>query len=163
MSNTKLRARRSLRSSGVCRDSEKTLAHLRDGGDFTFGQGYYHTCFAFDLDFKPTGFLGNNPALISFVQSSVRSRRVDDHLHASAAGHGNDELACGIPPTAWFACDVSVYGVPFATVRPRIPLRLQLDEGPEGDFLSGILFIMFGNMLLFLFANNTYLSSVSIR
>ena len=30
----------------------------------------------------------------------------------------------------------------------------------KGDFLSGVLFIMFGNMLLFLFANNTYLSSV---
>ena len=41
------------------------------------GQGYYHTCFAFDLDFKLTGFLGNNPALISFVQSIYRDRRVE--------------------------------------------------------------------------------------
>ena len=31
-------------------------------------QGYYHTCLAFDLDFKSTYFLGNNPALIGLGQ-----------------------------------------------------------------------------------------------
>jgi hypothetical protein len=30
----------------------------------------------------------------------------------------------------------------------------------QGDFLSRIVFVIFGNMLLFLFANNTYLSTV---
>jgi hypothetical protein len=33
-------------------------------------------------------------------------------------------------------------------------------QGLKGDFLSRVVFIMFGNVLLFLFANNTYLSSV---
>ena len=33
-------------------------------------------------------------------------------------------------------------------------------RGSQGDFLSRIVFVLFGNMLLFLFANNTYLASI---
>ena len=33
-------------------------------------------------------------------------------------------------------------------------------RGSQGDFLSQIFFVMFGNMLVYLFANNTYLASV---
>ena len=33
-----------------------------------FSQGYYHTCLALDLGFRPTYFLGNNPAIISLAE-----------------------------------------------------------------------------------------------
>ena len=123
------------------------------------GQGYYHTCFAFDLDFMWTKFVGNNPALISLAARlgvDVWNETYMHRLHRQ----GIDEYGVWHTAYTWFASDVSFYGVPVALFFLGCLLGMSWARGRRGDFLSRLVFIMFGNILLFLFANNTYLSSV---
>jgi hypothetical protein len=123
------------------------------------GQGYYHTCLAFDLDFRTTGFLGNNPALISLAKAFGIDVWNDTYMHRLQS-KGVDEYGVWHSAYTWYASDVSFYGVPVLLFFLGYLFGVSWVWGRHGDFLSQIVFIMFGNMLLFLFANNTYLSSV---
>ena len=122
-------------------------------------QGYYHTAFAFDLDFRSTGFLGNNPALISLAGAFGISVWDDSYMHRLHA-RGIDEYGVWHSAYTWWASDVSFYGVPVVLFLLGYLFGFSWAQGRRGDFLSRIVFIIFGNMLLFLFANNTYLASV---
>jgi hypothetical protein len=123
------------------------------------GQGYYHTCFAFDLDFRWTRFVGNNPALIALAARLGVDVWEDTYMHRLQR-QGIDEYGVWHSAYTWFASDVSFYGVPVVLFFLGYLYGFSWAHGVRGDFLSRIVFIMFGNMLLFLFANNTYLSSV---
>jgi hypothetical protein len=123
------------------------------------GQGYYHTCFAFDLEFRPTGFLGNNPALISFARAFGIDVWDDTYMHRLQR-KGIDEFGVWHSAYTWFASDVSFCGVPLLLFFLGYMFGFSWIQGLQGDFLSRVVFIVFGNMLLFLFANNTYLASV---
>jgi hypothetical protein len=122
-------------------------------------QGYYHTCFAFDLDFRTTGLLGNNPVLISIARAVGIDVWPDTYMHRLHR-LGIDEYGVWHSAYTWFASDVSFYGVPVLLFFVGYGFGFSWVRGMHGDFLSRLVFIMFGNMLLFLFANNTYLSSV---
>ncbi len=73
---------------------------------------------------------------------------------------GIDEYGVWHSAYTWFASDVSFYGVPVLLFVVGYGFGFSWICGMRGDFLSRLVFIMFGNVLLFLFANNTYLSSV---
>ena len=123
-------------------------------------QGYYHTALAFDLDFKSTFLLGNNPSLIALakvVGIDVWERTYMYRL----ASKGVDPLMRWHSAYLWYASDISFYGVPF--VLGFIGYFFGFSWGltlKSNDFLSKVVFIILGNMLLFMFANNSYLSSV---
>lgn len=121
-------------------------------------QGYHHLSRAFDLDFKSTGMLGNNPALISLVGAFGISVWDDTYMHRLHPGI--DEYGVWHSAYMWYASDVSFYGVPVLVFCLGYLFGFSWAQGGHGDFLSRIVFVIFGNMLLFLFANNTYLSSV---
>ena len=122
-------------------------------------QGYYHTCFAFDLDFRSTGMLGSNPALISLAEAFGIYVWDDTYMHRLQR-KGIDEFGVWHSAYLWYASDVSFFGVPVLLFFLGYFFGFSWAQGLQGDFLSRLVFIMFGNMLLFLFANNTYLSSV---
>jgi hypothetical protein len=123
------------------------------------GQGYYHTCFAFDLEFKTTGLVGNNPALIGLAAMFGISVWDDTYMHRLGR-KGIDEFGVWHSAYTWFASDVSFFGVPVLLFFVGFFFGFSWAQGLQGDFLSRLVFIMFGNVLVFLFANNTYLSSV---
>lgn len=122
-------------------------------------QGYYHLSFAFDLDFRSTGLLGNNPALISLVGAFGIAVWDDTYMHRLHA-IGIDEFGVWHSAYMWYASDVSFYGVPVVLFCLGYLFGFSWAQGLHGDFLSRVMFVAFGNMLLFLFANNTYLASV---
>jgi hypothetical protein len=122
-------------------------------------QGYYHTCFAFDLDFRSTGLLGNNVALISLARVFGLDVWDDTYMHRLHP-KGIDEFGNWHSAYTWFASDVSYYGVPVVLGLLGFLFGVSWAQGLRGDFLSRVVFIVFGNVLLFLFANTTYLSSV---
>jgi hypothetical protein len=124
-----------------------------------FGQGYYHTCLAFDLDFRSTWFLGNNPALISLASIVGLDVWEDTYMHRLESV-GVDEFGAWHSAYTWFASDVSFYGVPLLLFFLGYSFGFSWAKAVRGDLLSKIVFTILGNMLLFLFANNTYLSAV---
>ena len=125
-----------------------------------FGGGYYHASFAVGLDFKPTLFLGSNPALINLAAVGGIDVWPDTYMHRLQRARGIDELANWHSAYTWYANDVSFFGVPFVVFGIAYLFGFSWGRSAQGDFLSRIVFVVLGNVLLFLFANNTYLSSV---
>ena len=125
-----------------------------------FGGGYYHASLALDLDFRSTWFLGNNPALIGLASLVGFDVWRNTYMHRLQAAKGVDEYGNWHSAYTWYACDVSFYGVPVILFCLGYMFGFSWAMSLHGDFLSRIVFIILGNMLLFLFANNTYLSTV---
>ena len=123
-------------------------------------QGYYHTCLAFDLSFQSTYFLGGNPALIALA--SIAHIDVWENTYVyRLKDKGVDPLVNWHSAYTWYANDVSFFGVPVVLFIIGYLLGISWTFSlNQNDFLSKIVFIVLGNMLLYLFANNTYLSSV---
>jgi hypothetical protein len=123
-------------------------------------QGYYHTCLAFDLDYQSTYFLGNNPSLIDFAKFVGVDVWKDTYMYRLRV-KGVDPLVNWHSAYTWWANDFTFVGVPFVLFAIGyffgLSWALSLNKN---DFLSKLVFIILGNMLLYLFANNTYLSSV---
>jgi hypothetical protein len=127
---------------------------------YYFAQGYYHTCLAFDLDFEPTYFLGNNPAIISLAQTFGIDVWKNTYIYRLKE-KGVDPLIQWHSAYSWYASDVSFFGVPFLLFLIAYLFGFSWAfSSNRNDFLSKIMFIILGNMLLYLFANNSYLSSV---
>ena len=122
-------------------------------------QGYYHTCLAFDLDFKPTFFLGNNPAAIDLGKVFNIDVWKDTYMYRLRE-KGVDPLVNWHSAYLWYANDVSIPGVPFLLFFIGYIFGFSWGVSLKNDdFLSKIIFIILGNMLLYLFANNSYLSN----
>jgi hypothetical protein len=124
------------------------------------GQGYYHTSLALDLDFKSTWFLGNNPAVVSLAEAFGLDVWKDTYMFQLHQREGVDQFRYWHSAYTWFACDVSFYGVPFLLFVAGYLFGASWRRAVQDDLLSKVVFIIVGNVLLFLFANNTYLSSV---
>jgi hypothetical protein len=122
--------------------------------------GYYHASFALDLDFKPTLFLGSNPALIGLAAIFGIDVWNDTYMHRLQVERGIDELGVWHSAYTWYANDVSFAGVPFLLFGLAYLFGFSWGRSAQGDFLSKVVFVILGNMLLFLFANNTYLSTM---
>ena len=125
-----------------------------------FGGGYYHASFALDLDFKPTLFVGSNPSLIGLAAIFGIDVWNDTYMHRLQVARGIDELGVWHSAYAWYANDVSFAGVPFVLFGMAYLFGFSWGRSLQGDFLSKIVFVILGNILLFLFANNTYLAAV---
>jgi hypothetical protein len=123
------------------------------------GQGYYHACIAFDYDFRWTKFLGSNGSLIALAQRLGVDVWDDTYMHRLQR-EGIDEYGVWHTAYTWWAGDVSFYGVPVLLFCLGYVFGFSWARGTQGDFLSQIFFVLFGNMLVYLFANNTYLASV---
>ena len=123
-------------------------------------QGYYHTALAFDLEFESTWLLGSNPALLSLGSLLGLDMWERTYMHRLEAAAGVDQFGSWHSAYTWYACDVSFYGVPGVLFLLAYLFGFSWAKSAQGDFLSKIMFVMLGNMLLYLFANNTYLSTV---
>lgn len=123
-------------------------------------QGYYHTSLAFDLDFRWTYFAGNNPALINLID--ILGVHVWENTYVyRLSSMGVDPFGNWHSSYCWFASDVSFFGVPFLLLILGYVFGFSWRLGSKhNDFLSKIVFVIVANMLLFLFANNSYLSTV---
>lgn len=123
-------------------------------------QGYYHTSLAFDLPFKSTYMLGNNPAIISLGDALNLDLWKDTYMYR-LKDFGVDPLISWHSAYTWYASDVSFLGVPFIMFFLGYFLGFSWSLSlNKNDFLSKLVFIILANMLLYLFANNTYLASV---
>lgn len=122
-------------------------------------QGYFHTCHAFDYEFRWTKFLGNNGALVALAERLGVDVWDDTYMHRLQR-EGIDEFAVWHTAYTWWAGDVSFYGVPVVMFCLGYAFGLSWALGIRGDFLSRVVFVIVGNMLIFLFANNTYLASM---
>ena len=125
-----------------------------------FCGGYYHASFALDLDFKPTYFVGSNPALIGMAAIFGIDVWNDTYMHRLQSARGIDEVGVWHSAYTWYANDISFVGVPFLLFGLGYLFGFSWARSAQDDFLSKIVFVILGNMLLFLFANNTYLASV---
>lgn len=127
---------------------------------YYLAQGYYHTSLAFDLDFKPTYFLGNNPAIISLAEIFGIDAWKDTYVYRLNE-KGVDPLIQWHSAYLWYASDVSFLGVPVVLFLLGYFFGFSWGfSSNNSDLLSKIMFVFLGNMLLFLFANNSYLSMV---
>ncbi len=125
---------------------------------YYLAQGYYHTSLAFDLDFIPTFFWGNNPAVMSLGEILGIDVWKDTYMYRLGE-KGVDPLIQWHSAYLWYASDVSFLGVPFLLFLISYLLGFSWGYSSNSpDFLSKIIFVILGNMLLFLFANNSYLS-----
>ena len=123
------------------------------------GQGYYHACRAMSHEFRWTKFLGSNGSLIALAERLGVDVWSDTYMHRLQRD-GIDEYAWWHSAYTWWAGDVTFYGVPVLLFGLGYLFGFSWARGTQGDFLSQIFFVMFGNMLVYLFANNTYLASV---
>lgn len=123
------------------------------------GQGYYHAARAMDHEFRWTKFLGSNGSLVALAERLGVDVWNDTYMHRLQRD-GIDEYAWWHSAYTWWAGDVTFYGVPLLLFGLAYLFGFSWARGAQGDFLSQIFFVMFGNMLLYLFANNTYLASV---
>src|SRR5205085_3436043 len=71
---------------------------------FYLAQGYYHTCLAFDLDYKSTYFLGNNPALLDLAKIFNIKMWEDTYMYRLRT-KGVDPLVNCISAYTWFDSD----------------------------------------------------------
>ena len=123
-------------------------------------QGYFHTSLAFDLDFESTFLLGNNPALIELVKFFNIDIWQNTYMYRLSA-LGVDPLVRWHSAYLWYASDVSFLGVPFLLMFIGYILGVSWGlANHKGDFLSMVIYVINANILLFLFANNSYLSSI---
>jgi hypothetical protein len=123
------------------------------------GQGYYHACRALDIDFRWTKFLGSNGSLVALAERLGIDVWNNTYMHRLQRD-GIDEYAVWHSAYTWWAGDVTFYGVPLLLFCLAWLFGFSWALGNQGDFLSKIFFVLFGNMLLYLFANNTYLASI---
>lgn len=127
---------------------------------YYLAQGYYHTSLAFDLDFEPTYFLGNNPAIISLAQTFGIDVWRNTYVYRLET-KGVDPLIQWHSAYLWYASDTTFWGVPLLMFFWGYLFGLSWNlSTAHNDFLSKVVFVVMGNILLYIFANNSYLSMI---
>lgn len=123
-------------------------------------QGYYHLGLAMNYcSFSSTYFFGNNPASLNVATTFGNDLWKDTYMYKLYASQGIDDYGKWHSAYLWYANDVSFFGVPlvlfiissFTSFAYSMVVRYN-------DLLSKVIFVILINMLLFLFANNSYLS-----
>jgi hypothetical protein len=125
-----------------------------------FCGGYYHASLALDLDFQSTWLLGSNPALVSLASTAGIDVWERTFMYRLQVARGIDAVGQWHSAYTWIASDVSFYGVPLVLFGIAYLFGFSWAKALQGDFLSAVVFVVLGNILLFLFANMTYLSTV---
>lgn len=124
-------------------------------------QGYMFLENIYLLDFHWGGFFGNNPALQSIAQDFLFFNPELDSYQMQMERLGVDSYVNWHSCYLWLANDFTLLFVPlviyYIAKFASVALRMYRTSH---DLSSGIVFVVLANMLLFLFANNNYLSSV---
>lgn len=124
-------------------------------------QGYVFLENIYDLDFHWGGFCGNNPALQSFASDFLGFNPEIDSYQMQMERLGVDSYVNWHSCYLWLANDFTLLFVPLIVffIAKFVSYALVLYR-KNHDVLSGVVFVVLANMLLFMFANNNYLSSV---
>lgn len=124
-------------------------------------QGYYHTLIAFDLDFKFTYFFGNNPNIMQFGEFLLGTDIYKNTYVYRMKDYGVDPEVNWHSAYTWIASDTTFYLLPFFFLfigyLYGISWKLSL---VYNDLLSKVVFLVFSIFLIFLFANNNFISSI---
>ena len=124
--------------------------------------GYYNLEYIFNLDWDWTYFFGSNDAkshLINVLGGvDVEPMNYQTKIYNA---YGVDPYIYWHSCYVWLANDVSVFGVPFIMywVGKFCSTALVLYR-KYNDLLSGVIFVIFANMVIFLFANNNYIANL---
>ncbi|HTM66063.1 MAG TPA: O-antigen polymerase [Flavipsychrobacter sp.] len=122
-------------------------------------QGYYHLGLAMkNAPFSSTFMLGNNPALISIADNVGIHLWDRTYIHWLQVNCGIDEMAKWHSAYLWFANDVSFLGVPFILfIIAYFSGYARAFALKHNDLMSKVVFVLTMSVLLYLFANNTFL------
>lgn len=124
-------------------------------------QGYMFLENIYGLDFHWGGFFGNNPALQSIAQDFLSFNPEINSYQMQMEKMGVDSYVNWHSCYLWLANDFTLLFVPVVVffIAKFTSSALYMYRSSR-DFCSGIVFVILANMLLFMFANNNYLSSV---
>lgn len=124
-------------------------------------QGYMFFENMFSLDFHWGCFFGNNPALQSIAQDFLGFNPAINSYQDQMEKLGVDSYVNWHSCYLWLANDFTLVGVPFVVfyIGKLTSSALYMFRRTK-DILSGVMFIIFANMLFFMFANNNWISTV---
>ena len=124
-------------------------------------QGYMFFENIYSLDFHWGCFFGNNPALQSIAQDFLGFNPALNSYQDQMEKLGVDSYVNWHSCYLWLANDFTLVGVPFVVyyIGKLTSSALYMFRRTK-DILSGVMFIIFANMLFFMFANNNWISTV---
>ena len=124
--------------------------------------GYYNFEYAFAVDYDWTWFFGSNDAKTNMLKI-IAGVDVEQYNYQMKIlkQFQVDPYVSWHSCYLWLANDVSLFGVPFVLflVGRYTGFALVLFRRYD-DLLSGIICVIFANMVLFLFANNNYIANL---
>lgn len=124
-------------------------------------QGYMFLENIYNIDFHWGAFFGNNPALQSLAQDFLGFNPEINSYQMQMERLGVDSYVNWHSCYLWLANDFTLVGVPFVVFFiSKFASSALIIYRQNKDIISGVIFVVFANMLLFMFANNNYLSSV---
>ncbi|MBR5033752.1 MAG: hypothetical protein IKX71_00430 [Bacteroidales bacterium] len=123
--------------------------------------GYYNLEYAFNCKFEWTYFLGSNDAkshIFALLGFDVEPLNYQIKIFKE---YGVDPYIYWHSCYTWIANDVSFFGVPIVMyfVGKFCASALVMYRKHQ-DLLSGMVFVIFANMIIFLFANNNYIANL---
>ena len=123
--------------------------------------GYYNLEYAFNCKFEWTYFLGSNNAkshIFALLGFDVEPLNYQIKIFKE---YGVDPYIYWHSCYTWIANDVSFFGVPIVMyfVGKFCASALVMYRKHQ-DLLSGMVFVIFANMIIFLFANNNYIANL---
>lgn len=123
--------------------------------------GYYNFSKIFDCDFTWCYGLGSNPSLYYLAECIGIDAETPGYQIQIEHLFNIDAAVCWHTGYLWLANDFTLFGVPLIIfiISKFAGYALCLFRNSK-DIVSGAVFVVFANMLLLLFANNNYLSSV---
>ena len=124
--------------------------------------GYYNLEYAFNCNFEWTYFLGSNDAkthLFNVLTGfDVEPLNYQIKIYKN---YGVDPYIYWHSCYTWLANDVSLYGVPIVMYFVGHFCSLAMTMYRKcNDLLSGIVAVIFANMIIYLFANNNYIAQL---
>ena len=124
-------------------------------------QGYMFLEYLYTLEFHWGGFFGNNPGLQSLAHDFLWFDPEVGSYQLQIEQFGVDHDTYWHSCYLWLANDFTIIGVPIIIfLISQFCSSALVMYRRTNDLSSGIVFIVFATMLIFLFANNNYLSTV---
>lgn len=122
--------------------------------------GYYNLEYAFNCEFEWCFFLGSTNTMTGLADDifnlGIEARNYPIHIYEK---YGVDPYIYWHSCYTWLANDFSFYLVPFVVFwMGRTACRALIIYRKYKDIVSGVLFILLANTIIFFFANNNYLS-----
>jgi hypothetical protein len=126
-----------------------------------FTQGYYHTLIAMDMDFEFTYFFGNNPNLILFGEI-VLGEEINKKTYVyRMRSYGVDPEINWHSAYTWIASDTTFFLMPFLFMFIGYIYGMSWKLSVlYNDLHSKVIFLVISIFLIFLFANNNFISSI---